>query len=119
MLSRVTNKDSWEEAQVAFPQFASDERLKSFTGLIKGLRPGVPQLFREYCLTALGHAEGREGGFTKSVTKGGCQCLFIQGAADAITRKDVKHLLPSFQGAALVVAVCNTEVSLMHNLVCM
>jgi hypothetical protein len=42
MFIRVTNKDSWEAVQVGFPKFATEERLKSFTGLIKGVRPEVP-----------------------------------------------------------------------------
>ena len=113
VISRVTNKDSWEAVQVGFPKFATEERLKSFTGLIKGVRPEVPQFFRDYCLAAIKDAEGLQGDNpAKTISKDGCHCTFVRGSADTITKRQVQEQMSSFQGAAVVVAVCNAEVSL-------
>lgn len=101
ILYRVTNKETWEAAQVAYPTFATDERLKSFKGLVKGSHFGVPQIFREYCQTAIRHAEGQQSEQTQAVNKDGCFCNFVKGEWDKVTKSAIQQQMPSFQGAHL------------------
>ena len=101
---------TWEDAQVAYPTFATDERLKSFKGLVKGNHFGVPHIFREYCQTAIRHAEGQQGEQSQAVNKDGRFCNFVQGEWDKVTKSAIQQQMPSFQGAHLILAVCDTEV---------
>ena len=78
VISTVTNKDSCKAVQVGFPKIATEEQLKSFTGLIKGARPEVPQFCSDYCLAAIKDAKGLQGeNPAKTVSKDGCHCTFV------------------------------------------
>ena len=78
VISRVTNKDSCKAVQVGFSKIATEERLKSFTGLMKGARPKVPQFYSDYCLAAIKDAKGVQGeNPAKTVSKDGCHCTFV------------------------------------------
>ena len=115
----MTNTDSWQAAQETYPKFAKEEQLSSFTGLIKGSQHVIPQLFREYCQAALRYAEGQQGGATNTVSKDGSHCTFVQGTYDTVTKRHILDQMPSFLGAALVLAVCDSEVShKMLSIVC-
>ena len=107
---RVTNKKTWEDAQVAYPTFAPDERLKSFKGLVKGNHFGVPHIFCEYCQTAIRHTEEQQGEQSQAVNKDGHFCNFVQREWDKVTKSAIQHQMPSFQGAHLILVVCDTEV---------
>ena len=107
----MTTTDCWQVAQEVYPKFAKEEQLLSFSGLIKGSQHVIPQLFREYCQAAIRDAEGLQGDTTHTISKDGSHCTFVQGTFDTVTKHHIQEQNPSFQGAALVLAVCDSEVS--------
>ena len=52
-ICRCVNAPSWDDAQSTYPNFDTEERLKSFLNVIKKSKQKILQVFLDYCQAIL------------------------------------------------------------------
>ncbi len=100
---RLTNADSWEDAKVKFPDFATDEQLLKFIHL--DLKKAIPKSFSDFCLRAKNSADTprfQSSAFTTSFNAVSAHVL--QAKFTEISGTKIKGEDPSFTGATLALA---------------
>ena len=100
---RLTNSDSWEDAQEKLPQFAKDEQLLKFIHI--DIKKAIPKSFSDFCLRAknsstTSQAESVSSAYTTDFNTVSARVL--QAKFTEITGTKIKSEDPSFTGANLV-----------------
>ena len=81
---KLTNAINWEAAKKAYPLFASEERLKQFSGL--SMKNGVPAVFQSYCQGAMDRHEQRDTPVMCTIVGNeGCTATLLKGNIKSIT----------------------------------
>ena len=99
------NKPTQEDAQVVFPNFAREDRLKSFLSIpLKG-KGGIPQPFRDFCQAALdGQELENDPQPAMTIKRNGHTAHFIEASYMNITAQTLKNSIPNYQGVNLIIA---------------
>ena len=98
------NRSSWEKAQEDFPNFAREDRLKNFLYLpLKG-KGNIPQPFRDFCQAALDGESSDHDHPPTTIKRNGHAAHFIKGNYKTVNAQGLREVIPTFQGANLIVA---------------
>ena len=103
---RLTNTETWEEAQEKYPLFASDAQLRKF--LKVDLNKSVPQSFIDFCTRAkLSEAQSETP--SGPVVKLGTSVGYVLSAKiTELSGQTVKAIYPEFRGANLSIVTFDT-----------
>ena len=103
---KLTNCESWVEAQDRFPQYASSAKLRQYLHI--DLKKALPQTFIEFCTRAksVGSSEA-----TVCVRHGTVSAIVLEGKINELSSQTLRSVMPTFSGASLIIATLDDDVS--------
>ena len=97
---RLTNSDSWEDAQEKLPQFAKDEQLLKFIHI--DIKKAIPKSFSDFCLRAKNSSQAESVCSAYTTAFNTVSARVLQAKFTEITGTKIKSEDPSFTGANLI-----------------
>ena len=98
---KLTNVQSWEEAQEEFPHFATEEQLSRFMQV--DVKKNIPKSFTDFCHRARNSTEQNCPSGSSFAVEGSVANVVVSQAAE-ISGSMIRQIDPAFNGASLIIA---------------